>query len=634
MNKRILIASPINQKPDILRYFLESLNLLDKTQLLVDFLFVDDNEEEEPRKLLEDFQRSQPVTLWRNPSESAYRRDENTHYWTHGLTEKVGRMKDAIIEYALKESYEALFLVDSDLLLHPNTLQRLLGEKKEIISNIFWTRWQPGTAPLPQVWMMDEYLFYQKTDRGHDDEEATRKTSLFLEQMRTPGVYEVGGLGACTLISRDAMEQGVRFHRLPNLSFWGEDRHFSIRSAALGIPLHVDTRYPAYHIYRETDLEGAAAFMKSVQGSRGAKPITISLCMIVRDEEEALPQCLVSAQGIADEIIIVDTGSTDRTKEAAGAFTDLIYDYEWNDDFAAARNFAFSKATKDYILWLDADDKFREEDRLAFISLKAKLLPEVDSVMMYYNLVLDEKGLPTSRLKRNRLVKRTQQYRWIGAVHEYLEVSGHIEQSEIAVTHAKNKAHTDRNLRIYRSREKQGEAFPPRDLYYYANELRDHAKPEEAVIMYERFLDTRAGWIEDQIAACRNLADCYTQLQQRDKSLGALYRSMTLDLPRAEVCCDLGAIFMGEDRFHQAIYWFEAAAGLGDPPKSGALVDQASWTWLPYLQLCVCYDRLGQIQKAHECNERALALCPDHPSMLFNRKYFQERLKDTGRPEE
>ena len=84
--------------------------------------------------------------------------------------------------------------------------------------------------------------------------------------------------------------------------------------------------------------------------------VTLSLCMIVRDEEDVLGRCLESVKDLADEIIIVDTGSSDRTKEIAAYYTDRIYDFEWCDDFSAARNFAFSKGTKDFLMWLDADD--------------------------------------------------------------------------------------------------------------------------------------------------------------------------------------------------------------------------------------------------------------------------------------
>lgn len=89
--------------------------------------------------------------------------------------------------------------------------------------------------------------------------------------------------------------------------------------------------------------------------------ITISVCMIVKNEEDVLERALKSVQDIADEIIIVDTGSTDSTKDIASSYTNKIYDFEWCDDFSKARNYSFSKATKDYCMWLDADDVILEE---------------------------------------------------------------------------------------------------------------------------------------------------------------------------------------------------------------------------------------------------------------------------------
>src|SRR5690625_5043148 len=95
--------------------------------------------------------------------------------------------------------------------------------------------------------------------------------------------------------------------------------------------------------------------------------LEISLCMIVRDEEEVLEQCLSSVAHICDEIIIVDTGSVDRTKEIAANFTEKIYDFTWIDHFSAARNYAFKQATKDYIRWLDEDDVVLEEEEKKLI---------------------------------------------------------------------------------------------------------------------------------------------------------------------------------------------------------------------------------------------------------------------------
>ena len=111
---------------------------------------------------------------------------------------------------------------------------------------------------------------------------------------------------------------------------------------------------------------------------------TISLCMIVKNEEKHLARCLDTVQDLMDEIIIVDTGSVDRTKEIAARYTDRIYDFAWIDDFSAARNFAFSMAGCDYIYSADADEVLDEENHEKFRLLKENLLPEIEIVQMYY----------------------------------------------------------------------------------------------------------------------------------------------------------------------------------------------------------------------------------------------------------
>ena len=110
--------------------------------------------------------------------------------------------------------------------------------------------------------------------------------------------------------------------------------------------------------------------------------ITVSLCMIVKNEEQILQRCLDSLAGLMDEIIIVDTGSTDATKEIAAKYTDKVYDFVWIDDFSAARNFAFSKAGMEYIYSADADEMLDEKNRAAFLQLKQTLLPEIEIVQM------------------------------------------------------------------------------------------------------------------------------------------------------------------------------------------------------------------------------------------------------------
>jgi len=349
--------------------------------------------------------------------------------------------------------------------------------------------------------------------------------------------------------------------------------------------------------------------------------------MIVKNEEEVLHQCLNSVKDICDEIIIVDTGSTDKTKEIVKQFTNKIIDFKWIDDFAAARNFAFSHATMDFILWLDADDILLEEDQRKFKELKKGLNKSIDAVSMFYNIAFDEYGNPTFSYRRNRLVKRENNFKWIGPVHEYLEVGGNIIPSNIAVTHRKMDkteiAESDRNLKIYENRLRNGENFTPRDLYYYANELKDHSKFQNAIIFYEEFLATRRGWVEDEIRACIYMADCYRELGDERKEKETLVKSLIYDVPRPEVSCRIGDIYKGQNELKKAIIWYRLAIEKDLDSHEGFRLEAYS-TWYPHLQLCFCYWQLGELIKAVEHNNKAKEYRPNDDRVLYNENFFKE----------
>ncbi len=356
-------------------------------------------------------------------------------------------------------------------------------------------------------------------------------------------------------------------------------------------------------------------------------PITISLCMIVRNEEKVLARCLDCVKAIVDEIIIVDTGSTDNTKAIAGRYTDNIYDFPWIDDFAAARNFAFQHATRDYILWLDADDVLADGDQAKLLAVKQNLDPSTDSLTMNYHLAFDQQGNVVFSNRRNRLVKRSNNFQWIGAVHEYLSVYGKIVDTDIAVIHKSEWHDSERNLQIYEKRLQAGEVFSPRDQYYYANELMDHKNYEKASEWYQIFLAGGQGWVEDNLAACRKLAECFFQLGDFDNALRHSFQSFAYDTPRAEFCCQLGYYFLNAGKFKEAVFWYKLATQVEKPLASRGFINHACWTWLPHIQLCVCYDRMGEYELAYRHNEIAATYIPDDARIINNREYLQKRLE-------
>ena len=344
--------------------------------------------------------------------------------------------------------------------------------------------------------------------------------------------------------------------------------------------------------------------------------------MIVRNEESTIARCLDSVKGIPDEVVIVDTGSTDRTKEIVKQYTDRIYDFEWVDNFSVARNFAFDQAIMDYILWLDADDVLSEVDCQKFLELKKNLDPSIEAVNMPYILSFDEFGVVTYSFRRNRLVKRSNNFRWVGAVHEYIGAYGQILKSDICVTHKGTSEVSNRNLAIFENCQAAGTPFSSRDLYYYGNELFEHQLYNRAIESYQKFLNTGQGWVEDNLSACARLTDCFQQLGDKAKELEYNFKSFEYANPRAEFCCRLGFYFLRAEQYEQAVFWYSLATKLETPDVWGPVLE-ACWTWLPHLQLCVCYDKLGKQELAYKHNEIARTFRPEDPQIIHNKNYLE-----------
>lgn len=320
--KKVLIGSPVYQKPEILERFLASLKQQNQDTVLIDYMFVDDNADKQSGTLLNAFSSgSSSVYIIRGDETGEYLCDDESHYWSDRLMHKVANYKNKIIDFALEKEYEYLFFADSDLVLHPNLIEHLKSLEKEIVSEIFWCSWHTGVPELPNVWLFDEYDFSPKNSAAvRDEKKEDIATEKFLNMLRNPGLYEVGGLGACTLISRSALEKGVNFKPIKNLTIHGEDRFFCIRAIVLGIDLFVDTCYPAYHIYREIDLSGVPDYIKNCKADNDFKRKyktagnKITLSMTVKDEAvRYLESMLKSLCKHIDEAVIIDDGSSDNT---------------------------------------------------------------------------------------------------------------------------------------------------------------------------------------------------------------------------------------------------------------------------------------------------------------------------------
>jgi glycosyltransferase involved in cell wall biosynthesis len=236
------------------------------------------------------------------------------------------------------------------------------------------------------------------------------------------------------------------------------------------------------------------------------KPIKISFALIVKNEEKLLGECLESIKD-ADEIIICDTGSNDRTIEIAKQYTEKIYHFKWCDDFSKARNYANSKCTGDWIFSIDADHTLQTP-----IAKVKEIVSNAQS-----DVLLIESKAGTHSHHRAVLYKNTPNIYWESAVHECInkattEKVDILEHRKSSDNHQKDP---ERNLRILRKSEKT-----PRNLFYLGRELFERKKYEEAIKTFTEYLEHDT-WFAERAEAYICLAKMYWWTQKGDEARDA-----------------------------------------------------------------------------------------------------------------
>lgn len=350
--------------------------------------------------------------------------------------------------------------------------------------------------------------------------------------------------------------------------------------------------------------------------------MTISLCMIVKDEESVLSRCLSSVSGLFDEIILVDTGSSDQTPAIARRFTDKVFSFPWQDDFSKARNFSFSCASGDYLFWLDADDVLPPPSRERFPALRTLLEREhPDVLFLPYDTAFGADGTPSLTFRRERVLRRSEKAHWVGRVHECIAPFGKQLSFDLHIHHlGSRKERKDRNLRIYQKWAAE-EPLSARDLFYYGRELYYHRLYPEAVARLEEALSSD-GWYVNQIEACKILSLCLEEQGRLPDAECALFRSFLYGEPRASACCELGRLFFAQKRFREAAFWYQSALSCRDHSEEGDFELPAARTLTPLLGLVCTFDALGDRECARAFHKRTEELFPDHPAVRHNHAYF------------
>lgn len=260
---RVLVAASLLKPTRILELFLASLVRLEHAapSIEVSFALVDDlaDDGDLPASLalVDRFaSERERCTVARAPTLPglAGRQASSDRSWNPARIDHVCRVKDSFLDAGRAGGFDACFLVDADLLLHPLHVAELLAVQKDIVAAVVWT-WLPapdGTMlPWPNVWCLPN-LFPMG----------------FLDRLHERGLFPVDGVSACTLVTRKALAKGASFAPFPSdprAATGSDDDRFNARARALGLELWVDTTLRVFHVYTSDDVEKGRAFLQSTE---------------------------------------------------------------------------------------------------------------------------------------------------------------------------------------------------------------------------------------------------------------------------------------------------------------------------------------------------------------------------------
>lgn len=359
--------------------------------------------------------------------------------------------------------------------------------------------------------------------------------------------------------------------------------------------------------------------------------VSLSLAMIVKNEDQVLGRILSQAKPVCDEIIIVDTGSTDNTVQLAESFGAKVFHFEWIDDFAAARNQAFSHCGGDWILWLDADDVITESNQQKLLALKeTALTPEIDAVVCSYQIAFDANGQCLVSMPRERLLRKAAGGSWHFPIHEAYVLPSEarlLNRLDIAIEHHKPDQYversSDRNLNLLAKLIEAGDDSP-RTWYYYGKELRQHGRLTEAIEAFDKHVQVNQADSISRYQAMHMAMLCCMELEQYNQALNWGHQAVQSDGTRAEAWVNLGVIHYRHQAYQEAIPFLEAATHCL-PPDSGLIVEE-DYSWKPYHYLSLCHEGLGSYSKAIESALKAYSGIPDKAVIRDNIVCFAKKL--------
>ena len=335
---------------------------------------------------------------------------------------------------------------------------------------------------------------------------------------------------------------------------------------------------------------------------------TISVCMIVKNEEKVLARCLDSLAGLWEELIIVDTGSSDATKDIAKKYTDRVYDFAWTGNFSNARNFSFSKAGCDYIYSADADEVLDEENREKFFLLKEALTAdsEIEIVQMYYGNQLSQNSIYNfDKEYRPKLYKRLRKFMWQEPIHEAVRLEPVVFDSDIVIWHKPHGQHGARDLAYFEKMMEQGEVLSERiqDIYlrelYFIGELHNLKKGHDYLAKISESENPESDLFQKAIAIlCKE-----ARILGKDSDFLKYSLKGVASQGSSELCMELGHYFYEKEEWNEAVIWYYNAAY-----ETPCQMSLKAATTEPLTQIVSCYERLNMPEVAEEYRKQLMEL--------------------------